>query len=118
MPNQAPAGLEQPLLKAREGPVLNGDGENEPAQQVAEVVGDDAEEQPHLIGSKAVTEEPRPVGRGLALLDSLLGGASLVVEADDRAICAGRRGDDEADPGEQLSAPRRGHPSRTSGALR
>jgi hypothetical protein len=31
MPDQAPAGLEQPLLKAREGPVLDGGREYEPA---------------------------------------------------------------------------------------
>jgi hypothetical protein len=36
MPDQSLAGLEQPLLKPREGPILDGDGENEPAQQVAE----------------------------------------------------------------------------------
>src|SRR5262245_54044703 len=78
VPDQPPAGLEQPLLKAREGPILDGDRENEPAQQVAEVIGDDAEEQPHLVGPEAVTGEPSPVGRGLALLDPLLGRAALV----------------------------------------
>jgi hypothetical protein len=99
-----PPVLRQPLLKAHEGPILDRDGENEPAQQVAEVIGDDAEEQPHLVGPEAVTGEPSPVGRGLALLDPLLGRAALVVEAGDRSIRAGQRGDDEADPRE--SSPR------------
>jgi len=40
MPDEAPAGLEQPLLETREGPALDGDGQDEPAQQIAEVVGD------------------------------------------------------------------------------
>ena len=57
--------IEQPLLKAREGPILDGDGENEPAQQVAEVIGDDAEEQPHLVGSEPVAREPGAVAASL-----------------------------------------------------
>ena len=40
VPNEAPAGLEQPLLETREGPALNGDGQDLPTQQIAEVVGD------------------------------------------------------------------------------
>ena len=39
MPDQAPAGLEEPLLEARQGPSLDGDGQNQPTQQIAEVVG-------------------------------------------------------------------------------
>jgi hypothetical protein len=46
MPDEAVAGLEQPLLETREGPALDGDGQNQPAQQIAEVVGDHPEEQP------------------------------------------------------------------------
>ena len=44
MADQASTGLEEPLLETREGPALNGDGQDEPAQQIAEVVGDDREE--------------------------------------------------------------------------
>ena len=44
MPDQTPTGLEEPLLEARQGPVLDGDGQNQPTQQIAEVVGDDAEQ--------------------------------------------------------------------------
>ena len=54
VPNEAPAGLEQPLLETRKGPAPNGDGQDEPAQQIAEVVGDHPEEQPDLVGSEAV----------------------------------------------------------------
>jgi len=48
MPDQPPAGLEQALLQARQRPALDGDRQNEPTQQIAEVVGDHPEEQPLL----------------------------------------------------------------------
>src|SRR5262249_4758791 len=57
MPNEASAGLEQPLLKTREGAALNGDGEEEPTQQVAEIVGDAPELQADLVGPEAVAGE-------------------------------------------------------------
>ena len=34
VPNEAPAGLEQPLLETREGPALDGDGQNQPTQEI------------------------------------------------------------------------------------
>ena len=67
-----------------------------PTQEIAEVVGDEPEEQPHLIGPEAMTGEPRPVGRGFALLDPLLRRPALVVEADDGPVRPCERGDDEA----------------------
>ncbi len=45
VPNETPAGLEQALLQARQRPALDGRGQDEPAQKIAEVVGDDPEEQ-------------------------------------------------------------------------
>src|SRR3989441_13123866 len=57
MSDEAPAGFEEPLLETRQGPVLDGHGENEPAKEIAEVVGDHPEEQPHLIGPEPVTGE-------------------------------------------------------------
>ena len=36
--NEAPAGLEEPLLETRQGPALDGDRQNKPAEQIAEVV--------------------------------------------------------------------------------
>jgi hypothetical protein len=44
MSDQPPAGLEEPLLEARQGPALDGEGQDEPPQQIAEVVGDDPQE--------------------------------------------------------------------------
>jgi hypothetical protein len=58
MPDQPPAGLEEPLLETRQGPAPDGDGKDEPSQQIAEVVRDDAQEQAHLVGSEAVAGEP------------------------------------------------------------
>jgi hypothetical protein len=63
MPNKAFARLEQPLLEAREGPAPDDDGQNQPAQKIAEVVGDHAEQQADLIGPAAVAREARPVDR-------------------------------------------------------
>jgi len=69
MSDEAPAGFEEPLLETRQGPVLDGHGENEPAQEIAEVVGDHPEEQPHLIGPEPVTGE---AVRWVAVLPSLI----------------------------------------------
>src|SRR2546426_480592 len=92
-------GLEQPLLEAREGPALDGDRQDQPTQQIAEVVGDHPEKQPNLVGSEAVAREARPMGGFLAFLDPLLGRPALVVEADDRSVRPSERGDNEAHPG-------------------
>src|SRR5437867_6991507 len=48
MSNEAPAGLEHPLLETREGPALDGHGQDEPAQPIAEVVRDDPEQEAYL----------------------------------------------------------------------
>jgi hypothetical protein len=42
MPDQPPAGLEEPLLETRQGPALDADGQDEPTHQIAEVVGPEA----------------------------------------------------------------------------
>ncbi len=54
MPDQPPAGLEEPLLETRQGPALDGDRQNEPAQQIAEVIGNDPASLPSLIHCSAV----------------------------------------------------------------
>ena len=72
VPNEAPAGLEQPRLEARQRPALDGDQQDEPAQQLVEVVGDDRQESPHRIGVEAVARGPGPVPGFLVLLDPLL----------------------------------------------
>jgi len=86
VPNETSPGLEQPLLETRERRVPDGVGQHQPPQQVAEVIGDDAEEQPHLVGPEPMTGEPGPVSRRLAFLDPLLRRPALVVEADDGPV--------------------------------
>jgi len=44
MPDEAPAGLEEPLLEGRQGPAPDGEGQDEPPQKIAEVVRDDPQE--------------------------------------------------------------------------
>src|SRR6266404_5875497 len=98
MPDQSPASLEQPLLEACQRPILNRKGESEPAQEIAEVVGDDPEQQADLVGPEPVTGESGPVGGFLALLDPLLRRPTLVVEVDDGPIRPGQGRDDETHP--------------------
>ncbi len=71
-------------------------------REIAEIVGDDPQEQPHLIRPEAVAGEARPVGGFLPFLDPLLRRPALVVEMDDGAVRPRERGDDEAHPGEEL----------------
>jgi len=77
--NEATTGLEQPLLEARQRPALDGDGQDQPAQEIAEIVGNDPEEQAHFVGPEPMAGEPGPVGGGLALLDPLLGRPASVI---------------------------------------
>jgi hypothetical protein len=44
MANQATTGLEEPLLETRQRPALNGQGQDQSAQEIAGVAGDDPEE--------------------------------------------------------------------------
>ena len=76
MSDQTAAGLEEPLLQARQRPALDGQGQGQPASQIADVIRDDPEQQADLIG-------PEPC---FALLDPLLRGPALVVEADDSPV--------------------------------
>jgi hypothetical protein len=69
MSDEAPAGLEQPLLQTRQRPALDGEGQGQPAKQIAEVVGDDPEQQADLVGSEAVAGEAGPMGGFLTFLD-------------------------------------------------
>ena len=57
MSHETRAGLEEPLLQARQGPALDGDGQGEPAQEIAQVVGDDPEQEADLIRPEAVAGE-------------------------------------------------------------
>lgn len=62
MPEEAPAGLEQPLQKTREGPALDGHGQDEPTQQIAEVVGNDPEQQVEPGDRCAAAQRAQAIG--------------------------------------------------------
>ena len=102
MPDQATTGLEQPLLEARQGPALDGERQGKPTQEVAEVVGDDPEEESDLVGPEPMAGEPGPVGGFLALLDPLRRRPALIVEMDDGSVRSGQSGNDEAHPREEF----------------
>jgi hypothetical protein len=96
MLDEPPAGLEQPLLQARQRPALDGERQDQPTQEIPEVIGDDAEQEADLVGPEAVAREARPVGGGFALFDPLFRRPTLVVEVDDGSIRPRERSDDEA----------------------
>jgi len=102
MSDETPAGLEEPLLETRQRPALNRQGDSDPTREVAEVVGDDPEQQSDLGGPEPMAGESSSAGGGFALVDPLLHRPALVAEADDGPVRPGERGDDEADPGEEL----------------
>src|SRR5712692_5835489 len=54
MSDEASAGLEQSLLQARQRPALDGDRQDQPTQEIAEVVGDMCP--PSLCGRRAATK--------------------------------------------------------------
>ncbi len=56
MPDEAATGLEEPVLETRQGPALDGDRQDQPTQQIPEVVGDHSEQQAALVGPEAGQE--------------------------------------------------------------
>ena len=68
MADEPPAGLEQPLLQARQRPALDGARQDQPTQVVAEVIGDDAEQEADLVGPEAVARETGFLGSRVAVL--------------------------------------------------
>ena len=65
MPDQTPAGLEHELFETRKGPALDSDGQDEPTQQIAEVVGDHPQRAAHLVGSEPMAHSDNgPAARG------------------------------------------------------
>src|ERR1035437_5399940 len=72
--------LDQFLPQRRQCPVTHCLGQYRLPQEVAQVVGQHEQLQPHLVVHKVVTGQPRPFDGVLAFLDPLLRRAPLVVE--------------------------------------
>jgi hypothetical protein len=60
MPNEAPAGLEEPLLETRQPPAPDGEGQDQPSRRIADVIRYDPQKQAHLIGPEAVARAAPP----------------------------------------------------------
>ena len=56
--------------------------EDQPPQEIAQVIGQNEQTQPHLIRDKALAGESCPVQRILAFLDPLLDGATPIVKVN------------------------------------
>src|ERR1019366_1130276 len=113
--DQTSAGFHQALLQAGQRPGGDPRRQHQPPPQISEVVGDQAQPQPHLVGAEAVAGKPRHRDRLLAFFDPLLSRAALIVEPHHRAVVSRQGGHDEADAGEQLPKVElhlRHHPSR------
>src|SRR5450759_2514496 len=82
--HQPSSGLHQPLLQAGQGPVLNPSRQTQPPPQIPQVVGQQAQRQPHLVRAEPMAREPRHLDRLLSLLDPLLRRPPLVIEPHHR----------------------------------
>ena len=56
--NQTTAGLHQPLLQARQRPLLDPLGQHQSPPQVAQIIGNEGQAQPDLVGPELVAAEP------------------------------------------------------------
>ena len=74
MPDEAPARLDEPLLEAHQGPALDGERQDKPAQESAESVGSDPHEHAHLMGAEPRTGKP---GLHVAQRDRHVAGAPV-----------------------------------------
>ena len=75
----------------------------QPPPKTAQVVGQQAQRQPHLVRAEPMAREPRHLHRLLAFLDPLLRCPPLVVEAHHRPARSLQVSHDEPHSGEQLS---------------
>ena len=57
--DEAPAGRDEPLLETRQGPALDGERQDKPAQEMAESVGHDPHEHAHRMGADPRGQESR-----------------------------------------------------------
>src|ERR1035437_4853056 len=101
--HQPSARLHQSLLQARQRPVANPLRKYQSPPEVAQVIGDHAQPQPHLVGPEPVTTQPCHLHRLLAFLDPLLGSAPLVIESHHRSTRKRQVRHNEPHSREQLS---------------
>jgi len=117
MLHQSPSGLHQPLLQTGQRPVLDSSGQRQPPPQIAQIVGQQAQRQPHLIGAKPMTGKPRHLDRLLAFLDPPLRRPAFVVEAHHRPTRHLQVGHNEPQSWEQLRSMKLHLRHHSSGGL-
>jgi hypothetical protein len=99
-----PPVLTNRLLQAGQRPDGDPHRQRQPPPEVPEVISNQAQPQPDLVGAKAVAAKPRQRDRLLAFLYPLLGRAPLVVEAHHCPVVERQVGHDKADAGKQFPA--------------
>src|ERR1035437_4438932 len=70
--DQPSSGLHQPLLQTRQRPVLDSLGQHQPPPQIPQIVGQQAQRQPHLVRAETMATQSRHLHRLLSLFDPLL----------------------------------------------
>ena len=90
-------------LEAGQRPIGHGLRQFDAAQEGRQVLGQRVQLQSDLVVAEPLARQPRPAEGILALLDVLLGGATLVVELHHPVGFHRQVGDDEAHAGEELA---------------
>jgi hypothetical protein len=67
--HQPSAGLHQTVLQTRQRPVSEPVWQQQSSPEVAQVLGNDGQPHPHLVGSKPMATEPRHLHRLLAFFN-------------------------------------------------
>ena len=96
---QSSSGLDHLGLNTRQRPVIHRLRQGQPAQEVAQVVGQYEQCEPDLVGYELVAGQPGPVQGLFTFLDPLLRRAATVVEMHYPFGWVPQVGDDEAHPG-------------------
>ena len=101
--NKLRTDLDQFHKKTAERPAFDFCGQGKASQKVAQIVRQNKQPQPHLIGDKMLARQPRPVQGVLALLDPLLSRASAVLKMHHSFGSGTHVGHHKTDPRKQLT---------------
>ncbi len=103
MANHLRSDLDQFGQEGAKRPVFDFLRKDQTSQEVAQVVGQNKESQPHLVRDKTLAGQSRPVQGVLAFLDPLLGGAASIVKVHHPWSLCTHIGDNETDPRKEFA---------------
>ncbi len=103
MAHQSTARLDESGLNSRQRPALYRFWQSKPSHEGAQVVGEDEQPQPHLVGYELVAREPSLIERVFAFFNPLFRNAAAIVEADYSFHWIAKVCDDEAHSGKQFA---------------